>query len=559
MFKQNKPIGEILIEQGILAQKDLDHILSSGILKSANLRLGEALIQEGFITEKDLLKCLAIQYGTDSVDLDAVTINYKLASRMPLQILKKIQALPIDENDFNIILALSNPLNIDAQDIVQRAFPSKPIKIVLTTKGQIEKHINKLALSNNVKGLVQDIRREISSLPGQLGDNAAGQSSGVLKLVQVIVETAIASRGSDIHIEPAETSCIVRTRIDGILHETLLLDADIYPPLLSRIKILGNLDIAERRKPQDGRFSMSVNGKEYDFRLSTLPIINGESIVMRILDKSKVLIKLEESGMSSENLKRFNQSLDVPYGIIFITGPTGSGKTTTLYGALNAVKSMETKIITVEDPVEYQMPLIQQVLVNDKVGLTFASALRSILRQDPDVIMIGEVRDEETLRIAIQAALTGHLVFSTLHTNDAISAVTRILDMGIESYLVSGALIAIEAQRLVRKLCPDCKMPYHPPSSFIEKYQHILPEEKTFFQPKGCDSCFQTGYLGREMISEILTVNEILASMIARNDSKSALLEQATRDGYETMLIDGLRKAARGVTTIEEVFRVAKE
>ena len=373
-----------------------------------------------------------------------------------------------------------------------------------------------------------------------------------------LIDQADRLGASDIHIEPTETNCIVRSRIDGMLSETFIFDKDIYPPMVSRMKLLSNMDIAERRRPQDGRFSAQILDKEYDFRISTLPILNGESIVLRILDKSKVIINLEDLGMHPDNFAKFKKSMKAPYGIILVTGPTGSGKTTTLYGALNDIKSVKTKIITVEDPVEYQLNMIQQVHVNEKAGLTFVSALRSILRQDPDVIMIGEIRDQETLRIAIQAALTGHLVFSTLHTNDAISALPRMIDMGIEPYLVSGALVCIEAQRLVRKLCPHCKQKITLSQKAFDEVKKFVPENYQFYKSVGCPQCSQTGYLGREMISEILPISDHIASMVANGASKDELKSVAYEEGFIDMFHDGVIRAANGITTLEEVYRVAK-
>jgi len=411
-----------------------------------------------------------------------------------------------------------------------------------------------MELGESIKGLIGEIRKEITS---SAAENPQ-ESSGILKLIEIILKTSILARASDIHIEPTENNCIVRSRIDGMLTETFIFDKDIYPPLASRMKLLSNMDIAEKRKPQDGRFSATILGREYDFRISALPTINGESIVIRILDKSKVMIKIEDLGMQPATYAKFAQAMRTPYGIIFVTGPTGSGKTTTLYAALNAIKSVQSKIITVEDPVEYQLNLTQQVQVNEKANLTFASALRSILRQDPDIIMIGEVRDTETLRIAVQAALTGHLVFSTLHTNDAISAVTRVVDMGIEPYLISGSLIAIEAQRLVRKLCPYCKTKYTLPKTALDEIQAMLPEDYQFYKHNGCEKCSQTGYLGREMISEILPISEKISSMIAQGASKSEIKEQAIKEGFCDMYQDGITRAAKGITSLDEIARVAK-
>ena len=357
-----------------------------------------------------------------------------------------------------------------------------------------------------------------------------------------------------------EKNCIVRDRIDGMLQQKFIFDKIVFGPLASRIKLLSNLDIAERRKPQDGRFSAKVIDKEFDFRVSTLPTLIGESIVMRILDKSKTLITLEDMGMNDESYKKFKEGITTPYGIVLVTGPTGSGKTTTLYASLNAIKSVKDKIITVEDPVEYQMGGIQQVQVNNNAGLTFASALRSILRQDPDKIMIGEIRDTETLRIAIQAAMTGHLVLSTLHTNDAISAIFRMVDMGIESYLVSGSLVAIQAQRLVRKICPNCKERVTIGGTILSEIKDYIPKgrEMTFYKGRGCKECNNTGYTGREMISEVLTVSNTLARMIANDATKEELTKQAESEGFVSMFEDGIEKALDGKTTVDEIFRVAR-
>ena len=411
-----------------------------------------------------------------------------------------------------------------------------------------------MELNESVSSLIAQIRQEISSTSTDDG----GESSGILRLIETILKTAISSRASDIHIESSEKNCIVRCRIDGMLAEIFVLDKDIYPPLVSRLKMLSNLDIAEHRKPQDGRFSVQVLGRDYDFRISTLPVIHGESVVMRILDKTKAIIKLSELGMLEDNLAKFSRLTRTPYGMILVTGPTGSGKTTTLYAALNDIKSVEKKMITVEDPVEYQMDMIQQVHVNEKAGLTFASSLRSILRQDPDIVMIGEIRDQETLRIAIQAALTGHLVFSTLHTNDAISAVARVVEMGIEPYLVSGSLIGVEAQRLVRKLCPHCKQKITLTPMQLEHIIHLIPDDFTFYAPVGCEKCSQTGYLGREMISEILPISDKISSLIAKNATKEELTSTALAEGFKDFFTDGIRRAAMGITSIPEVYRVAK-
>ena len=492
----------------------------------------------------------------DYIDLDDVEIDMRLFSRVPYTQLIKYNTIPIEENDLNVLIAFDDPLDMEAQDAMQRLFPKKPIKISISKPKQIQQYLQRMEINESVKSLVSEIRKDLNQEDGF--EDINDESPAVLKLIDIILKSAIYIGASDIHIEATEKNCVVRERVDGMLRQSFTFDKDIYNPLASRMKLLSNLDIAEKRKPQDGRFSATLSKKDFDFRVSTLPTIFGESIVLRILDKTKVMIRLEDAGMSQFCFERFSKAIKVPYGIVLVTGPTGSGKTTTLYGALNAIKDIKDKIITVEDPVEYQMTGLQQVQVRPKVGLTFATALKSILRQDPDKIMIGEIRDQETLRIAIQAALTGHLVLSTLHTNDALSAVTRIVDMGIEEYLVSGALIAIQAQRLVRKICIHCKKETMLPESLLKDVKQYLPENPVFHVGAGCKECGHSGYSGREMISEVLTISETFSRMIARSATKNEMMNQAMEEGFINMFEDGVRKALAGKTTIEEIYRVVK-
>ncbi|MCI6177946.1 MAG: GspE/PulE family protein [Campylobacter sp.] len=502
----------------------------------------------------EFLKYFAQNFNFEYSSLDEGSIDYNLARKIPSSQLKRLGALPLKEDKVNVYVAFRDLFDVEIQEQIANIFNRKILKVVVCDTAKLDKVLSKMELNESVSSLIAQIRQEIS----RANTDDGGESSGVLRLIEVILKTAISSRASDIHIESSEKNCIVRCRIDGMLAEIFVFDKDIYPPLVSRLKMLSNLDIAEHRKPQDGRFSVQVLGRDYDFRISTLPIIHGESVVMRILDKSKAIIKLSELGMLEDNLAKFSRLTRTPYGVLLVTGPTGSGKTTTLYAALNDIKSVETKMITVEDPVEYQMDMIQQVNVNVKAGLTFASSLRSILRQDPDVIMIGEIRDQETLRIAIQAALTGHLVFSTLHTNDAISAVARVVEMGIEPYLVSGALIGVEAQRLVRKLCPHCKQKITLSPTQLDRIIHLIPDDFTFYAPVGCGKCSQTGYLGREMISEVLPISDKISSLIAKNATKEELTNVALAEGFKDFFTDGIRRAAMGITSIQEVYRVAK-
>lgn len=508
-----------------------------------------------YIQEKDILVKLAQKQNVQFLDLDSIDMDYRLTEKVSLAQLKKYNAFPISEDELSITIAFCDPLDIEAQESIQRLFPKKPIKIAVATKRQIESYLFKVELKDSIKGLVKKIRDELNSINSI---EEQQEASSILLLIDVILNACIKNRASDVHIEPTEKNCVVRTRIDGKLIEIFIFEKDIYPPLASRLKLLANLDIAEKRKPQDGRFSTMVSSREYDFRISTLPILYGESIVMRVLDKQKALVKLEDAGMDSVSYQKFLKALQTPYGIILVTGPTGSGKTTTLYGALNELRNVEDKVITVEDPVEYRMNLIQQVQVNPKVGLTFAAALRSILRQDPDKIMIGEIRDSETLEIAIKAALTGHLVISTLHTNDSISAVTRMVDMGIAPYLISGSLVAIQAQRLVRKICLSCKTEEKVSVSSLEELKHLVPADSKFYIGKGCKECNETGYMGREMICEVLVVNEKISSLVAKNASIELIHAQAVEDGFVGLFENGINKALAGVTSLEEILRVAK-
>lgn len=551
--QEGKGLVKILRDENLINDEDFMEILSD-IYRRGHVNIDE-ISNDLELDIKAFVKFISEKFKVLYFDLDDIDIDYRISEKLSTAQLKTYSAIPVKEDEISVYVAFKNPFDVIAQDKVQNLFNRKLLKVAIAQPTQIEKYISKLALNESIKDVITEIRRELSSSASQ-GQNT--ENSGILKLIEIILKTSIQSRASDIHIEPTETNCIVRSRIDGMLSETFIFDKDIYPPMVSRMKLLSNMDIAERRRPQDGRFSAQILDKEYDFRISTLPILNGESIVLRILDKSKVIINLEDLGMHPDNFAKFKKSMKAPYGIILVTGPTGSGKTTTLYGALNDIKSVKTKIITVEDPVEYQLNMIQQVHVNEKAGLTFVSALRSILRQDPDVIMIGEIRDQETLRIAIQAALTGHLVFSTLHTNDAISALPRMIDMGIEPYLVSGALVCIEAQRLVRKLCPHCKQKITLSQKAFDEIKKFVPENYQFYKSVGCPQCSQTGYLGREMISEILPISDHIASMVANGASKDELKSVAYEEGFIDMFHDGVIRAANGITTLEEVYRVAK-
>ncbi len=556
MIKQVVRLGDLLIDKGIITEENLVHALK--IQKESNFskKLGEILIDEGYTTYKEIARELSEQLNIEFIDIYAHELNMKLIDRYPIHILQNAEAIPLREDDEYIYVATSNPLNYDALEALELINMSKPIKLYLSLDEDVHHIFQRINIVQSTKTIAAEVKREISQEDYKSSDQ---EQSAVMRLINLILKDAVIRNASDVHIEPDVKEVSVRCRVDGILQETFVFDLEIYNAIASRIKILGNLDISERRKAQDGRFSARINKGLYDFRLSTTPTYFGESIVMRILDQQKILLKLVDLGLENKNLEVFEDIITAPYGIVLITGPTGSGKTTTLYAALNEIKSIRNKVLTVEDPIEYQLPLVQQVQVNEKIGFTFFSALKSFLRQDPDVIMVGEIRDMDTLSAAAQASLTGHLVFSTLHTNDAPSAISRMVQMGLEPYLIADSLLAIVAQRLVRKNCIHCKEEYRPHAKLLEKVSDYIPPNPIFHKSKGCSKCGMSGYSGRVMIVEILKVNELISQMISKNKNKFEIAQVAEEKGFFTpMISDGISKALQGITTIEEVMRVAK-
>jgi len=544
-----------LLDTDILDKNSLYDFIASEFTKNKlSLEEIEKLELEG-LDLNELFSFIAKKSNKLYIDLQEKEFDASLLHKIPIKTLIKNKALVIEETDLYVIVVFEDPFDLSAQDAVSRFFSNKILKVAIALPTLLKEKLIQIQTYESLKKYVDEVKDSLKNSTELEED----ESPGVMKLIDLILRSSIVAKASDIHIEVTEKNTIVRDRVDGMLQQRFIFERIIFSPLASRLKLLANLDIAERRKPQDGRFSHVVDGREFDFRVSTLPTLIGESIVMRILDKSKTLINLEDMGMNEASYKGFSNAIEAPYGIVLVTGPTGSGKTTTLYGALNAIKSTKDKIITVEDPVEYQMPSVQQVQVNNSAGLTFAAALRSILRQDPDKIMIGEIRDKETLQIAIQAAMTGHLVLSTLHTNSAIASINRMIDMGIESFLVSGSLVAIQAQRLVRKICPHCKEPTEIKGSIMDEISEYLKDKNpTFYKGAGCKYCNHSGYAGREMISEVLTVSNRLSRMIAAEASEEELEKQAKSEGFITMFEDGIEKALQGRTTIEEIFRVAR-
>jgi type II secretory ATPase GspE/PulE/Tfp pilus assembly ATPase PilB-like protein len=553
MLIKKTMLGDLLIQENKISQNELQKAIDIQKASPENKKLGEILIEKGLVSEEVIVQLLSKQLNIPIEE--TITPNFILSRKVPAKILEKYKVLPIRENPKNIEVTFADPLDIEAQNTISRYF-KKPIQILISSEKEILKHINQLKNREKANSIIEQMKKEIAGNT----ETAKEEESATMQFIKYLVTLSVSKGASDIHIETDEEAMSVRSRIDGVLQELISIEKEMFSAVAARIKLLSNLNISEKRKPQDGRFSMELNGNHFDFRVSTLPIATGESIVIRILDKRNIMKELEDIGINSENLDKWKKALKAPNGIVLVTGPTGSGKSTTLYASLNRIKSVEEKVITVEDPVEYQIKLVQQVNVNEAAGLTFAAALRSILRQDPDIIMIGEIRDLETLEISIKAALTGHLVLSTLHTNDAVSAISRMIDMGADPFMVGAATVGIEAQRLVRRICPYCKTKSKPNPALIEPLKEKIPgiETKTFYKGKGCDYCNNTGYKGRTLITEIFIIDDELSSMIAKNVSLNDLEIKAKQKGFKPMFIDGLVKALQGETTLEEIFRVAK-
>jgi len=553
MENKKLKLGEFLISKGLITKDELNQALQiQEKLKFENKhkKLGELIVELGFANEKQLLKALSEFLNLDFVDLYNERIDYELASSFPLFMLEDNLIMPFKVDKNYICVATSEPLNYDVIEVIEKLF-NKPTKVYIAFSKDLTNIINNLKKYIKAKELIKRVKDELDKI-------TLNTAEAIEEFIDFLLKDAIEKRCTDIHIEPQKYNFLVRGRIDGVLNEIFSFDMEIYSSLVSKIKLLGGLDISEKRKPQDGRFNREFNGSSYDFRISTAPVLYGESVVLRVLDQQKILLKIDQLGMSKYNLKRFEYLIKSPYGIIFVTGPTGSGKTTTLYAALNELKASTKKIITIEDPVEYELPLIQQISVNYKIGLNFANIIKTILRQDPDIIMIGEIRDFDTLNSAVQASLTGHLVLGTLHTNDAVSTITRLEQLGAKRYMIADSMLGAMAQRLVRKICPHCKYPYYPKEEEIELLRPYLEEKMNFYKGFGCKYCNFTGYLGREMISEILIINGEIQKLINSGSDRSDILEVAKRYGFVSLIEDGINKLKQGITTIEEILRVVK-
>ena len=557
--------GERLVESGKISQANLDRAL--GLQRDEpGLRLGELLARLGLIGNEDIAATLAAQFGLSLVAGDSYPEFPVLEEAASVRFLREARALPIAEDAERVLIATCDPAN-DGVSEAFRVLTGRRVDLAVAVKDDFDAAFERLygAGRTAMDQIVEDYgtaeAHDLNDDVQHLKDLAS--EAPVIRLVGLIVKNAIEARASDIHIEPFESRLVVRYRIDGVMHEVESPPRRFSAAVISRVKIMANLDIAERRLPQDGRIKLRLAGKEIDLRVSTVPTMHGESVVMRILDKGGVPLNFESLGFEPDVLARLVKLIEQPHGILLVTGPTGSGKTTTLYTALQRLNKPDVKILTVEDPVEYQLEGINQIQVKPQIDLTFANALRSIVRQDPDVIMIGEIRDLETAQIAVQSALTGHLVLSTLHTNDAASTVGRLLDMGVEDYLLSTTVIGIQAQRLVRKLCTACREPYvELPQVLAETGLARLVDgrpEVTLYRPQGCKECAHTGFAGRVAIMEIMPMSEAVRRALMAHATSGDIQKVAQAEGMQTMYEHGLRKVLAGTTTLAEVLRVTRE
>lgn len=554
-----KRLGDILLLAGVISQDQVQKALD--LQKQKGIRLGKALIQMGFITSHDIIKALSEQLNIPYVSLGSYQIDQSVIPLIPENIARANQMVPLFKIAKSLTVAMVDPLDVFAIDEISRK-TGLEIEPAVCGEDELNQSLDYYYGSRSSIDEVVQIIQEEEPEEAEVEEPAlkeAAEDAPVIRLVNLIFSQAVKEKASDIHIEPEEDKIQVRYRIDGVLRKFYEQPKNLQGSIISRIKIMSELDIAERRLPQDGRFQMKVDGHDVDVRVSTIPTVNGENIVMRLLDKSNIIAKIEDLGFSPAMLKQFKNLISSPYGIILVTGPTGSGKTTTLYSALHQMNATEKNIMTIEDPIEYRLPNIRQSQVNPKIGLTFAAGLRSFLRQDPDIIMVGEIRDGETATVAVQAALTGHLVLSTLHTNDAPGAISRLIDMGVETFLVSSSLNGVIAQRLVRKICEKCKESYEPGETLLKELRiKSGTEPLKFYRGKGCRACKDIGYSGRMAIFELLLIDRILQEMIVSHASLSKIREYAQKNGMRSLRMDGLWKASLGLTSIEEVVRATQ-
>ncbi|WP_055291586.1 MULTISPECIES: GspE/PulE family protein [Clostridium] len=553
-MNRRKRLGDMLIELNYITENDLQEALK--IQKETGNKIGEVLIERGFITEDDLLQALEIQLGIQRIYLDMITVDRKAVKMISESLAKKYNVFPVQFIEGKLLVLMNDPLNIIAEDDVRIA-SGYEVKIALCGKAEIAQAISKYYSEDYMKKTAEEFRNQEKInevLEEELSEDI--KNAPAVKLVDSIIQNAVRSKASDIHIEPFENRVCVRYRIDGALQKQFDSPKEPLAGLITRIKIMGNMDIAEKRIPQDGRIFTRVDDENVDLRVSVLPTVNGEKIVIRILDKSAFNVDKSVLGIADDDLDKINKIINKPHGIVLVTGPTGSGKSTTLYSLLRDLNKEDKNIITVEDPVEFSMDGINQVNVNAKAGLTFASGLRSILRQDPDIVMLGEIRDTETAEIAVRAAITGHLVLSTIHTNDAPSSIVRLKDMGVAPYLVSSALVGIIAQRLIRKLCIHCKEEYI--ASDYEKEILGVPkyQDLTLYRKVGCSRCSNTGYKGRVGIYEVMEINREIRDLINADKPLEEITNAALRNNMKTLNKSAMNVVLNGNSTVEELLRV---
>lgn len=563
----DKSLADIFIEEGYVSVSQLDEILAQR--SDTTEPLGDLLVRMAVISDKQRLKCVGLQSGLPFVDLSSIDIDFESASLISQQVSMRLHALPIEVTELSASVAMKNPLDVTAIDELAELM-GRDIDPMWAAPDDLREAITRIfgtyddlddVVAEAAKGMDADVQIETK----QEDDDAINvielreqvEGAPIIKMANAIINKAVKVRASDIHIEPLQNGVRVRFRIDGLLQEIMTVSKDYQRPLISRIKIVAGLDIAERRVPQDGRCTMMSPLGEFDFRVSTYPSVFGEKVVIRLLDKSSVRIDLEKLGMDEAIVQLLTHKIDEPQGLILVTGPTGSGKTTTLYAALNHLNAIYRNIVTIEDPVEYQLPGITQANINPMAGVTFAAGLRSILRQDPDVILVGEVRDTETASIAIESALTGHLVLTSLHSNDSASALTRLTDMGVEPFLVGASITASVAQRLLRVNCTNCLQPYTPDPQILQRLG--LPAEHEYFHGTGCDQCTKTGFRGRMGIYELLDVTPDIRKMILAGNNATEIRDHACANGMKTLRQDAVRRVLSGKTTVEEVVRVTSD
>lgn len=563
-IKQKVRIGDLLVENGVITETQLQQALTKQ--KSTGLRLGRTLINLGYVQEDNFLGFLSEQLNIPFVDLRRFRFDTTLVNRLSETHARRFRAIVLSEKAGELLVGVADPTDIYAFDTLERIL-QQPIALAVVRESELLSTLDLVyRRTDEIAGFAEQLDDEL--VEGQfdlaeLAPAADDSDAPVVKLLQSLFQDAIQIRASDIHIEPDENVLRIRQRIDGVLQEQVVKERRIAPALVLRLKLMAGLDISEKRLPQDGRFSLKVKERRVDVRLSTMPVEFGESVVMRLLDQTDGAAQLGQVGMSDNMLAQFRRLIHMPHGLILVTGPTGSGKTTTLYGALQELNEVGKKIITVEDPVEYRLSRINQVQINPKIGLTFARVLRAALRQDPDILLVGEIRDNETAEIALRAAMTGHLVLSTLHTNDAVSSAMRLVDMGAEGFLAATAIRAVLAQRLVRRLCDNCCVDYTPDARETSWIKHVMageaPQQISLKQASGCHRCNNTGYRGRIGVFELLVLNDEMADALRRSDSSMFVKVARKSRGYKPLVISAMQEAFAGLTSLEEVYRVAEQ